>query len=112
VSLLCSAVGLVLAVVVAGWVFISARSVGKNSRFRYIVLLVVLLVTCAPSSVLLTLSLLPLWRWLEAAYGIESIGHSGPAEWCYVVTFLVCLVISTCWAGIRLVRRRSDEKAA
>lgn len=43
-----------------------------------------------PVSVLLTLLLVPLWRWLEASYGLESIGHSGPAEWCYLATFLVC----------------------
>jgi hypothetical protein len=27
--------------------------------------------------------LAPLWSWIEATYGIESIGHSGPAEWCF-----------------------------
>jgi hypothetical protein len=42
-----------------------------------------------PVSVLITLLLLPLWRWIEGSYGLESIGHSGPAEWCYVATFLV-----------------------
>jgi hypothetical protein len=28
----------------------------------------------------LTLWLLPLWRWIEATTGIESIGHCGPAD--------------------------------
>ena len=43
----------------------------------------------APLSVVVTILLLPLWRWLEASTGIESVGHSGPAEWCYAAVFLV-----------------------
>ena len=35
------------------------------------------------------LLLLPLWRWVEGATGIESIGHSGPAGWCYLATAAV-----------------------
>lgn len=45
-----------------------------------------------PLGVLLTLLLLPLWRWLEGTVGIEAIGHSGPAAWCYgaaIVAFAV-----------------------
>lgn len=41
----------------------------------------------APLSILLTILLAPLWRWLEGATGIESIGHSGPALWCYGAVF-------------------------
>jgi hypothetical protein len=33
--------------------------------------------------------LLPLWSWFEAAAGVEAIGHSGPAEWCYLLVFAV-----------------------
>jgi hypothetical protein len=43
----------------------------------------------APLSLLTTILLLPFWSWLEATTGIETIGHSGPAEWCYAVVFLV-----------------------
>ena len=46
------------------------------------------LLVIAPLSVLITIVLAPLWRWLEAATGIEAIGHSGPAAWCYVLVFL------------------------
>jgi hypothetical protein len=41
----------------------------------------------APLSILITLLLLPLWRWFEEATGIESVGHSGPALWCYALVF-------------------------
>ena len=47
------------------------------------------LLIIAPLSVLITIVLVPLWRWLEAATGIETIGHSGPAAWCYVLVFVV-----------------------
>lgn len=46
------------------------------------------LLIIAPLSVLITIVLVPLWRWLEAATGIETIGHSGPAAWCYVLVFV------------------------
>ena len=54
---------------------------------------VAIVILSFPVSVLLTLLLVPLWRWLEGSYGLESVGHSGPAEWCYVATFLVCASI-------------------
>lgn len=38
-------------------------------------------------SLLLTIGLVPFWRWLEATTGLESIGHSGPAAWCYWLNF-------------------------
>lgn len=38
-----------------------------------------------PVGLILTFFLAPFWTWVEATVGIESIGHSGPAEWCYLV---------------------------
>lgn len=48
--------------------------------------------TCIPVAVLLTFLATPLWRWLEHVTGIESVGHSGPAEWCFVAAYLGALV--------------------
>ena len=42
-----------------------------------------------PLGVILTIVLLPLWSWLEATTGVESVGHSGPADWCYWATLIV-----------------------
>jgi hypothetical protein len=42
-----------------------------------------------PLSILITILLSPFWSWFEASTGIESLGHSGPAEWCYLVIFLL-----------------------
>jgi len=47
-----------------------------------------IIIISVPLSILITLLLSPFWSWLESSTGIESLGHSGPAEWCYVVTFL------------------------
>jgi uncharacterized protein YceK len=48
---------------------------------RHSLAVVAILILSLPLSVILTLLLLPLWRWLAATHGIESVGHSGPAEW-------------------------------
>ena len=58
------------------------------------------LVLSLPLGVLLTLLLLPLWRWLEDTVGIEAIGHSGPAAWCYGVAIAAFAVL-----GLALVWR-------
>jgi len=72
------------------------------------ILLVGVLLPSVPLSLLLTLSLMTFWRWLEATHGIESIGHSGPAEWCYLAAFLACLIILG-GAGFLWARRRRRE---
>jgi uncharacterized membrane protein YidH (DUF202 family) len=54
--------------------------------------------------VTLALVMTPLWRWLEAETGIESIGHSGPSTWCY----LACSTII--FAGISVLLIRSDRR--
>jgi hypothetical protein len=46
-----------------------------------------ILLGCFPISVLITFLLTPLWSWIEATYGIESIGHSGPADWCFLTVY-------------------------
>lgn len=42
----------------------------------------------------------PFWGRFEAATGIESLGHSGPAEWCFVATYALCVAV-----GALLFRR-------
>jgi hypothetical protein len=56
----------------------------------------------------LTFVLWPFWDWLEATYGIESLGHSGPAEWCFAAIYGLYLVVSLgMW--LRLRRRKSSQ---
>ncbi|HKY21807.1 MAG TPA: hypothetical protein VJM31_11385 [Vicinamibacterales bacterium] len=49
----------------------------------------VVFMIAAPLSLVMTIVLLPLWSWIESSTGIESVGHSGPAEWCFVAVFLM-----------------------
>lgn len=60
---------------------------------RHSLAVVAILILSLPLSVILTLLLLPLWRWLEATHGIESVGHSGPAGWCFGLVFFACACI-------------------
>jgi hypothetical protein len=32
----------------------------------------------------------PLCGWFEARTGIEALGHSGPADWCFGLTLVLC----------------------
>ena len=57
-----------------------------------------------PLSIVTTILLFPMWSWVEASTGIESVGHSGPAEWCYAAVFLV---IAASGALIVFIRYRA-----
>ena len=38
----------------------------------------------------------------DMMFGIESIGHSGPAEWCYLASYIIILTCaSLIWWAIR-----------
>lgn len=47
----------------------------------------------------LTFLLWPLWSWVEAFAGIESLGHSGPATRCFVVTTALLFGLWLAWQG-------------
>jgi len=59
----------------------------------------------------MTLLLMPLWSRIEASAGIESVGHSGPAAWCYVATWIAVSALLAALAG-RVARRRSAVRAS
>ena len=42
-------------------------------------------VVAAFLSLILTVILFPFWGWFESVTGIESLGHSGPATWCFLL---------------------------
>ncbi len=46
-----------------------------------------------PVAVVLTILLVPFWSWIESVSGIESLGHSGPSEWCYLIIYLLVVII-------------------
>ena len=38
----------------------------------------------------------PFWGWFEAKTGIESLGHSGPADWVFEVPGGFCTILLFC----------------
>lgn len=60
-----------------------------------------------PLAAVTTLALLPFWSWLEARFGIEAVGHSGPADWCYAVAYVAWVALI---AGGLLLRRRAASR--
>lgn len=53
-----------------------------------------LLTLCLPLSMVLTFASFPFWRWIEERFGIEAFGHSGPAEWCFQLVYLLLLLLA------------------
>lgn len=75
-----------------------------NMTFRTAAAALGVWVLSAPAAILATILLYPFWSWVEDTFRIESVGHSGPAEWCYLVVFLIVAVPAT-WFTVRAVRR-------
>ena len=61
---------------------------------RKLAILIIILIVAMPLSLITTIIIHPLWRWFEDATGIESFGHSGPAEWCYLFDYAVFVGIA------------------
>lgn len=58
---------------------------------RSVVLTALALAATGTLSIIITVLLFPFWTWVESSFGIESIGHSGPAGWCYLFVFTVLI---------------------
>jgi len=58
-----------------------------------IIIIGVMLALGIPITFITTILIHPFWRWFERVSGIESFGHSGPAEWCYWFDYIVIIVI-------------------
>jgi MYXO-CTERM domain-containing protein len=59
-----------------------------------------------PLSAMMTLALLPLWRVVEERYGIESVGHSGPSDWCFILVYVLWLLAGAAVFALRARRRK------
>ena len=47
-----------------------------------------------PLSAIVTAVMFPVRFWIESSFGIESMGHSGPVDWCFVAVFAsLCTLI-------------------
>ena len=52
----------------------------------------------------------PLWNAFEARTGIESYGHSGPADWVYELLWV--LWAAALFGAVLIVRKRSHASVA
>ncbi|MGE0809232.1 MAG: hypothetical protein AB7N69_01300 [Immundisolibacter sp.] len=68
---------------------------------RLIRRLIGIAVGALPIALVATLLAWPLWGRFEAATGIESLGHSGPAEWCFAAVYGLCVAV-----GVSVFARR------
>lgn len=70
-----------------------------RDRLKGVAIAIAILVACFPLAAVLTIPMSPLWSRLEALTGIEAYGHSGPAEWCYLLIYGLLVGICTLvWA--------------
>ena len=83
-----------------------------NRTLSFLLKALGLVAVALPVSIVATFLLSPFWSWLEASTGVESIGHSGPADWCYLVVLLLVLGIAVLAMGIRRRARRGRGPAA
>ena len=57
-----------------------------------------------PVTFVLTIMLVPLWSAIERRWGIEALGHSGPAAWCFLAVFACVALVSLGAYLVRLTR--------
>jgi len=77
---------------------------------KFLIVAAVIALLTMPAAFMTTLLLYPLWSWIEATFGIESVGHSGPADWCFLVVYasLLAAALFLLWRSWR--RHAADSK--
>jgi hypothetical protein len=77
-----------------------------TNRLRGVGIAFAIFLISAPIAIVVAIALLPFWSWVELMSEIESVGHSGPAEWCYLACYIIILTCAFLiwWA----IRRRAD----
>jgi len=58
---------------------------------KHILFYLLSVVLALPLALIITFLLWPFWSWFEGVSGIESMGHSGPASWCFAAVYAVIL---------------------
>ena len=78
-----------------------------KNRFNKAGVLVIMFIACIPVAMLLTIFTTSFWLWIENTLKIEAVGHSGPAEWCYIAVYLILVTICIL---VWWFAKRSDAK--
>jgi hypothetical protein len=63
-------------------------------RIKLLVMALTLIIICIPLAMIITVFSNPLFLWFENTFSVESVGHSGPAEWCYITVYLLLISLS------------------
>ncbi len=95
-------------IIVLGAVCLQAPRARERAAYRYGIAGATACVASVPAGLAVTIGLFPFWDWLERTTGLESVGHSGPAEWCYLVVYSISVAVLGC-AGLFLARRRAGQ---
>jgi hypothetical protein len=75
---------------------------------KYLLLAALVLLVLMPVAFAVTFLLYPFWSWIEASYGIESVGHSGPADWCFWLVYGLLVFAGTTLLWLIVRHRRAS----
>ncbi len=78
-------------------------------RLRDVAIAIAICIFSVLPAIFVTIALLPVWSWLEETFAIEAVGHSGPAEWCYLTCYSIILASATLFWSI--LRRKEKPKS-
>jgi hypothetical protein len=79
-----------------------------KERLKGVGIALIIVIVCIPMAIIVTLFTTSFWLWIENTFAIESIGHSGPAEWCYLTSYVFLITICTIvWS---FTKRQAAEK--
>lgn len=81
----------------------------SSGRLRGLTIAIVILIVSIPAAVTVTLAASSFWLWFEQNTGIEAYGHSGPADWCYLVAYVLIVAICT-WIWSRIKNNKLHDK--
>jgi hypothetical protein len=85
---------------------------GRPNMRKRTALLILLIsaVVAVPVALVGTFMLWRFWDWFENKTRIESLGHSGPANWCFVAVYvlLISAVLIGLWVGLWKRRGPTD----
>ena len=76
-----------------------------KTALRHLAVALGIAVVCLPAAVIAAILLFPLWSWIEATYQIESVGHSGPADWCYEVMYVLLTMVGLGIYALKATRK-------
>ena len=78
---------------------------------RHLVATVAVGLVSLPLSVALTLAMMPLWRWIEMRYRVQSAGPECPIDWCFMAMFLACVLVTGGFYVLMVSAARTDKGA-